>query len=121
MELIQIAPAAESSKPRAETAVSAWERLSAAEQEIHLRAQRYARVHVAEMRLYEPEAVQSGRTKRDLYGALRKRIDAGREEFRSRFFVGCPSMVDYFHLELVRTLANDDAELLGKEYPGAMV
>ena len=30
-------------------------------------------------------------------------------------------MVDYLHLELMRTLANDDADLLGKEYPGPMV
>jgi hypothetical protein len=30
-------------------------------------------------------------------------------------------MVDYLHLELVRTLANDDAEVLGPNYPGAMV
>jgi hypothetical protein len=30
-------------------------------------------------------------------------------------------MVDYLHLELVRTLANDDAEALGKDYPGPMV
>jgi hypothetical protein len=30
-------------------------------------------------------------------------------------------MVDYLHLELIRTLANDDAELLGKDYPGPMV
>jgi hypothetical protein len=29
--------------------------------------------------------------------------------------------VDYLHLELVRTLGNDDAELLGQGYPGAMV
>ena len=30
-------------------------------------------------------------------------------------------MVDYLHLELLRTLANDDADLLGSEYPGPMV
>jgi hypothetical protein len=29
--------------------------------------------------------------------------------------------VDYLHLELVRTLANDDVELLGQDYPGPMV
>jgi hypothetical protein len=30
-------------------------------------------------------------------------------------------MVDYLHLELVRTLANDDPELLGENYPGVIV
>ena len=31
------------------------------------------------------------------------------------------SMVDYFHLDIVRTLANDDADLLGTDYPGPMI
>jgi hypothetical protein len=30
-------------------------------------------------------------------------------------------MLDYLHLEMVRTLAQDDAELLGAEYPGPLV
>jgi hypothetical protein len=30
-------------------------------------------------------------------------------------------MVDYLHLEMVHTLANDDAELLGKDYPGPLL
>ncbi|PWU04941.1 MAG: hypothetical protein C5B51_15885 [Terriglobia bacterium] len=100
---------------------SAWDSLSADEQQVHLRAQRFARVQVAEMRLFETDAVQSGRTRRDLYGVLRPRIDAARESFRKSFFAPSASMVDYLHLELVHTLANDDPELLGKDYPGPMV
>ena len=125
-ELVQIAPPpAPVSEPVAPAKApappaSAWERLPAEEQQIHFRAQRYARVHVAGMRLHQPEAVLAGRTQRDIYGALRKPIDAGREEFRNSFFSRCASMVDYFHLELIETLANDDPELLGKEYPGPM-
>lgn len=98
-----------------------WESLTPAEQEIHLRAQRFARVQVAEMRLYDSETVQGGRAGRNVYGALKQPIDAARDKFRRMFFAGCPSMVDYLHLELVRTLANDDQELLGKDYPGPMV
>jgi hypothetical protein len=30
-------------------------------------------------------------------------------------------MVDYFHLELVRTLANDNPAWLGSNYPGRLV
>jgi hypothetical protein len=91
------------------------------EQRVHLRAQRFARVEAAAMRLQEGTAVQAGRLRRNLYEALRGRIDAARELFRKDFFANCPSMVDYLHLELVHTLANDDAELLGKDYPGPMV
>jgi hypothetical protein len=98
-----------------------WESLPVAEQQVHLRAQRFARVQVADMRLQEGAAVQSGRGRRDLYGPLRQRIDDARTVFRDRFFAACPSMVDYLHVELVRTLAQEDAELLGKDYPGPLV
>jgi len=98
-----------------------WETLSSEDQQIHLRAQRFARVQVAEMRLYEADAVQSGRGRSDLYDALRKPIDAARESFREQFFSRCESMVDYLHLELMRTLAHDDPDLFGKDYPGPLV
>jgi hypothetical protein len=104
------------------SAPTPWEKLAASEQQLHLRAQRFARVQVAEMRLFETDAVQTGRARRDLYGALRVRIDGARDSFRKSFFISsCPSMVDYLHLELVRTLANDDPEVLGKDYPGPLV
>jgi hypothetical protein len=98
-----------------------WQSLPPAEQQLHLRAQRFARVQVAEMRLYEADAVKTGRGRRDLYEALRQPIDTARQSFREQFFSSCPSMVDYLHLELVRTLANDDPDLFGKDYPGPLV
>ncbi len=100
---------------------SAWDSLSPEEQKIHLRAQRFARVEAAEMRLRQTEAVQAGRAQRDLYRTLRSSIDAARDKFQRTYFAACPTMVDYLHLELVRTLANDDAELLGQDYPGPLV
>jgi hypothetical protein len=90
------------------------------EQELHARAQRFARVRVAEMRLYQAQAVKDGREKRNLYGAVRKEVDQGREQFRQEF-LSTPTMIDYLHVELVRTLANDDASLLGPDYPGPLV
>jgi hypothetical protein len=100
---------------------SAWDALSHEDQAIHLRAQRFARVQVAEMRLHEPAAVQAGRTQKNLYGTLRGRIEDGRVTFRQTYFAPCSNMVDYLHLELVRTLAHDDPDLLGKDYPGPLV
>jgi hypothetical protein len=110
------APVAPAAKP-----ASAWDTLSAEDQAIHLRAQRFARVQAAEMRLHEASAVQSGRTQKNLYGALRTRIDDARVTFRQSYFAPCSNMVDYLHLELVRTLAHDDPDLLGKDYPGPLV
>ncbi|HTX36673.1 MAG TPA: hypothetical protein VME43_16710, partial [Bryobacteraceae bacterium] len=120
-ELVRITPAAVPAVVEGEPARTAWEQLSADEQQIHLRAQRYARVQAAEMRLHEADAVESGRARRNLYELLQKPIDQARTTFHQRFFLPCPSMVDYLHLELVRTLANDDAELLGTDYPGPLV
>jgi hypothetical protein len=94
--------------------------LSREEQDLHLRAQRFARVQVAEMRLYKSGMVKDGRTKQNIYGALREEIDLSREAFRAQFMSGTKSMVDYFHLELVHTLANDDPALLGQDYPGPL-
>ena len=61
-----------------------WDSLPAAEQRIHLRAQRFARVRVAQWRLREGAAVRSGRDSRDLYGELAEQIDEARESFRRR-------------------------------------
>ena len=95
-------------------------RLPRDEQETHARAQRFARVRVAEMRLYKAQAVKEGRDNHNLFEALRKEIEQGREQFRNDF-LSTPTMIDYFHVELVRTLANDDLSLLGPGYPGPLV
>ncbi len=122
--LVQVAGSAPAATPEASKSAtvlpSAWEGLSQEEQQIHLRAQRAARVAVAEMRLYDGEAVQNGRERRDLYTAFGPRIDAARESFRKLYFSATPTMVDYLHLELLRTLAHDDPDLLGKDYPGPL-
>src|SRR5437868_3490463 len=88
-----------------------WTDLSAPDRELHLRAQRFARVQVAGMRLFSPELVKQGRASKDLYRTLQKDVDAGREMYRQMFLTASPTMVDYFHVELLRTLANDDASL----------
>ena len=115
--LVSIAPA-EPPAPAGEP--DSWDALSPEHQQIHLRAQRFARVQVAEMRLYQADAVQDGRTQRNLYAALRKSIDDARAGFRERFLAPCPNMLDYVHMELLHTIAHDDAELLGPEYPGPL-
>jgi hypothetical protein len=98
-----------------------WDQLSAADRRLHLRAQHFARSKVAEMRLYRPDAVKAGRAQGDLYAALQDSIDEARESFRQTFITANPTMVDYFHLELVRTLANDNPAWLGGKYPGRLV
>jgi hypothetical protein len=105
-------------RPEVETHLQ-WAQLPREEQARHLRAQRFARVRVAQMLLHKTAAVRAGRADHRLYAELREDIDPAREAFRD-FFQGSPAMVDYLHLELVRTLAKDDASLLGDDYPGPL-
>jgi hypothetical protein len=107
--------------PAQKPEILSWFSLSRGDRDLHLRAQRFARVQVAEIRLYQSEKVKNARAAHDLYTSLKEEIDAAREAFRREFLNASDSMVDYLHLELVRTLANDDAEVLGPNYPGAMV
>ncbi|HLY16136.1 MAG TPA: hypothetical protein VKR61_02875 [Bryobacteraceae bacterium] len=116
-DLVRIQPATERNVGQAPD----WDGLSPAERNLHLRAQRFARVQVAEMRLYRQSAVKAGRARGDMYTALRDAIDGGREAYRQTFLTTTTTMVDYFHEELVRTLANDNPAWMGDEYPGPLV
>jgi hypothetical protein len=117
LDLVRIEPAS-SAPPHSATD---WDDLSAADRRLHLHAQRFARVKVAEMRLYLADAVKTGRAQGDLYSALQDTIDEGREAFRQTFVTASRTMVDYFHVELLRTLANDNPAWLGGKYPGRLV
>ena len=108
-------------KPAAASKHQEWKALSRAEQHLHLAAQRFARVQAAGMRLSSANLVRSARESGDIYGALKSPIDAARAEFRQKHMTATPTMVDYLHLELVRSLANDDATRLGPNYPGPLV
>src|SRR5579864_8233198 len=78
-------------------------------EETHLRAQRFARVRVAEIQLYHAAAMKNGRTARDVYAALKAERDAAREAYREKFLTPVNGTADYLHAEFVRSLANDDA------------
>jgi hypothetical protein len=84
-------------------------------------AQRFARVRVAEIQLYHAASMKSGRASGDVYSALKTQMDAAREAYREKFLTPGNGTADYLHAEFVRTLANDDAALLGPGYPGPLV
>jgi hypothetical protein len=98
-----------------------WDELSPEDQKLHLQAQRVARVRVARMRLDREEAWRRGLAESDIYGALRRDIESARTEFLQTFLSKSSTMVDYLHLEILRSLANEDDRVLGREYPGPMV
>ena len=97
-----------------------WRNLPTAEKRLHLKAHRFARVGVAGLILNRPLDVRAGRRRKALYAALHGEIDKLRNQFAEQFFSKSRNMVDYLHIELLGTLANDDSTLLGAEYPGQM-
>src|SRR5262249_27646129 len=86
----------------------AWVDLTAEDQQLHLKAQRMARVRVAEIRLYHAEALRRGIASAKIYEELRSEIDEGRTSFLQNFLAKSPTMVDYLHLEILRSLAHED-------------
>jgi hypothetical protein len=98
-----------------------WEDLSPEDQKLHLQAQRLARVRVAEIRLDEEDVLRRGLAASNVYGALESKIDAARKEYLQAFLSKSSTMVDYLHLEILRSLVKDDVKLLGAGYPGPMV
>ena len=91
------------------------------EEERHSRAQRFARVQVAEIRLYHSQAVKSGRADSNVYRALKTQLDDVRRVYEEQYLKNAPNMTDYLHQEILRTLANGNSELLGPDYPGPLV
>ena len=91
------------------------------ERRLHNDARRFARLLVSEIKLYNEQKVTEGRSQNDLYPRLREYIDRSREMYDKRVKPEVAQRYDYFHHELVNTLAEGDAEKLGSAYPGATV
>jgi GAF domain-containing protein len=83
-----------------------------AETEDEASARRYARLLVSEIKLYHEAAVVDGRRDRDLGTRLGGEIARARVLYEQRVPPEVRQRADFFHDELVRTLANGDATLL---------
>ncbi|MGE3467296.1 MAG: hypothetical protein AB7J13_10220, partial [Pyrinomonadaceae bacterium] len=91
------------------------------ERRSHNDARRFARLLVSEIKLYNEKKVTEGREARDLYERLREAIDRSREMYDKRVQPPVASKFDYFHFELVNSLAEGDDARLGSGYPGSSV
>lgn len=91
------------------------------ERRLHNDARRFARLLVSEIKLYNEQKVKEGREIRDLYERLREAIDRSREMYDKRVQPPVAAKFDYFHYELVNTLAEGEEGKLGESYPGAAV
>lgn len=77
-------------------------------------ARRYARLLISEIKLYHESDVNQGKRERDLLQRLRPEIDRARRLFEERVPPDVRSRADCFEQELVRTLADGNASLLGQ-------
>ncbi len=91
------------------------------ERRLHNDARRFARLLISEIKLYNEQKVAEGRSQGDLYDRLREYIDRSREMYDKRVRAEVAARYDYFHGELVNTLAEGDVSKLGSNYPGATV
>jgi hypothetical protein len=76
-------------------------------------ARRFARLLVSEIKLYNEDEVERGRVEKDLGERLKDDIERSREMYEKRIPAEVRSGRDYFQDELVRILADGDADAFG--------
>lgn len=86
---------------------------SPADQEIHTKAKRFARLLVDEIKLYNQPKVEEGRRNRDLFERLRDDIEKSKTTYDKRYGNSVAAPSNYFAAEILRILANGDVALLG--------
>jgi len=79
----------------------------------HDEARRFARLLVSEIKLYNETKVEQGRRNKDLYERLKEDIDRSRQMYDERIGDDVRKVSNYFYDELVRILADGNAESLG--------
>jgi len=111
-------PAGAEQELEAEAVAEEEPRMSPEEEQLHAEAHRFARLLVAEIKLYNEDEVLEGRESGRLYSILKTDIDRSREMYEKRAHPIVRADTDYFHSELVRVLARNQPELMGPDYPG---
>jgi hypothetical protein len=84
--------------------------------EAHQKAQRFARLLVDEIKLYNQDKVAAGRSNKDLYNRLREDIEKSKSTYDKRYGSTAAASGDYFNRELIRSLAEDDASVMGENF-----
>ncbi|HXC43875.1 MAG TPA: hypothetical protein VNY51_10195 [Candidatus Dormibacteraeota bacterium] len=110
------APAHAAAAAAPAAATDPWAGLSAEDADVHRKAQRFARLLVDEIKLYNQAKVAEGRRNKDLYDRLKEDIDKSRGTFQKRYGSTVAASADYFQHELLRSLAEDDVAVMGANF-----
>jgi hypothetical protein len=113
-EVVEVASARAAAAPA--TATDPLAGLSPEDADVHRKAQRFARLLVDEIKLYNQAKVAEGRRNKDLYDRLKEDIDKSRGTFQKRYGNTAAASADYFQSELLRSLAEDDISIMGSNF-----
>jgi hypothetical protein len=97
-------------------ATDAFASLSPEDADVHRKAQRFARLLVDEIKLYNQVKVAEGRKNKDLYDRLKEDIEKSRATYQKRYGNTVAGGADYFTQEVVRSLAEDDRSIMGANF-----
>jgi hypothetical protein len=114
-EVVEVAHAASAAAAPA-AATDPLAGLSPEDADVHRKAQRFARLLVDEIKLYNQAKVAEGRRHKDLYDRLKEDIDKSRGTFQKRYGNTAAASGDYFQHELLRSLAEDDISIMGSNF-----
>ena len=114
-EVVEVASAASASAAAA-LAADPFAGLSPEDADTHRKAQRFARLLVDEIKLYNQAKVSEGRRNKDLYDRLKEDIEKSRVTFQKRYGNTAAAGADYFSKEVLRSLAEDDLSVMGGNF-----
>jgi hypothetical protein len=115
-EVVEVAASAASASAAAAPAADPFAGLSQEDADTHRKAQRFARLLVDEIKLYNQAKVNDGRRHKDLYDRLKEDIEKSRSTFQKRYGNTAAASGDYFQKEVVRSLAEDDLSVMGASF-----
>jgi len=90
--------------------------MSPEDADLHRKAQRFARLLVDEIKLYNQVKVTEGRKHKDIYDRLKEDIEKSRGTYQKRYGNTTAASTDYFNQELIRSLAEDDVSFMGANF-----
>jgi len=116
-EVVEVsAHAASASAAASAPAADPFAGMSPEDAETHRKAQRFARLLVDEIKLYNQAKVAEGRRHKDLYDRLKEDIEKSRSTYQKRYGSTVAASGDYFQKEVVRNLAEEDLSVMGANF-----
>jgi hypothetical protein len=114
--VVEAEPVAVAAAAAAGPTTDAHAQLPPEEADVHRKAQRFARLLVDEIKLYNQAKVAEGRKHKDLYDRLKEDIEKSRGTYKKRYGNTAAAGTDYFSQELIRSLAEDDSSIMGANF-----